>query len=633
MNTFQMINEAVRYGSEGNGEEIYDLGEINILDFKTKKVVKVKTPDIIGVVNDARLYLQKKYPYLHLYLVSYKIMYIPNRPSQICDTMCVDGNNNLWINMSYVYNECNMDRDRVFGILFHEMFHIFLEHLIRFNTMFPDSAKALMSKDVFDVANKKANIAMDYEINASMVADEIVSEEFWKIMNGLYKKEYMGRTWEDIYQNYGDKEYREWLERNGDSVSEAEMKILEAIEKATSVLKDPTATEEDKAKANRELQKTIDEILGRDRDDDIQDILEKVKDTRMGDIGEIADRIQDVIDDLYKSPSQMSEDQFDKLLEDIDNMAREMAKNAAEIGKTFGKSEKEAMNDIKRMRNTMRKSITEMREKKMTKADKKDIADKIKDCLEDVMSSEINKEKNEAKRKERDAKKEKERKEATKAAHPLRRLIKVLNNLIKLGESPYDLVCPKSHTMMSDIVDILDPLTEKSLSEITKSDIEDLEHPLSELKKSFFKDLKALLDNKTILHKTEDDLHDVLDTVFEVVEKALFVHLLNPDLNDSEKTSVLKTAADKLRIIGKILKTQKAWRASDEFKKGYREVRDELISLFKKDKKAVLKRLFDMGIVNSAVAAGTFDKRSKALFDEMVDEGIIDDDKTTDVWY
>lgn len=633
MNTFQMINEAVRYGSEGNGEEIYDLGEIDILDFKTKKVVKVKTPDIISVVNDARLYLQKKYPYLHLYLVSYKIMYIPNRPSQICDTMCVDGNNNLWINMGYVYNECNMDKNRVFGILFHEMFHIFLEHLIRFNTMFPDSAKALMSKDVFDVANKKANIAMDYEINASMVADEIVSEEFWKIMNGLYKKEYMGRTWEDIYQNYGDKEYREWLERNGDSVSEAEMKILEAIEKATSVLKDPTATEEDKAKANRELQKTIDEILGRDRDDDIQDILEKVKDTRMGDIGEIADRIQDVIDDLYKSPSQMSEDQFDKLLEDIDNMAREMAKNAAEIGKTFDKSEKEAMNDIKRMRNTMRKSITEMRERKMTKADKKDIADKIKDCLEDVMSSEINKEKNAAKRKERDEKKEKERKEAIKAAHPLRKLIKVLNNLIKLGEAPYDLVCPRSHTMMSDIVDILDPLTEKSLSEITKSDIEDLEFPLSELKKSFFKDLKALLDNKTILHKTEDDLHDVLDTVFEVIEKALFVHLLNPDLNDSEKTSVLKTAADKLRIIGKILKTQKAWRASDEFKKGYREVRDELIALFKKDKKAVLKRLFDVGVVNSAIAAGTFDKRSKALFDEMVDEGIIDDDKTTDVWY
>ena len=109
MNTFQMINEAVRYGSEGNGEEIYVLGEISIHDHNTNKIVKVKTPDIIGVVNDARLYLQKKYPYLHLFLVSYKIMYIPVWPSKICPTMCVDGNNNLWINMSYIYNECNMD--------------------------------------------------------------------------------------------------------------------------------------------------------------------------------------------------------------------------------------------------------------------------------------------------------------------------------------------------------------------------------------------------------------------------------------------------------------------------------------------------------------------------------------------
>ena len=499
--------------------------------------------------------------------------------------------------------------------------------------MFPDSAKALMTKDVFDVANKKANIAMDYEINASMVADEIVSEDFWKIMNGLYKREYMGRTWEDIYQNYGDKEYREWLERNGDTVSEKEMKILDAIEKATSVLKDPTATEEDKAKANRELQKTIDEILGRDRDDDIQDILEKVKNTRMGDIGDIADRMQDVIDDLYKSPSQMTEEQFDKLLEDIDNMAREMAKNASKIAKTFDKSEKDAMTDIKRMRNTMRDSITKMREQKMTKSDKKDIADKIKDCLEDVMTSEINKEKNAEKRKERDEKKEKERKEAIKAAHPLRKIIKVLNNLIKLGEEPYDLVCPISHTIMSDIVNILDNLTEKQLSEITKSDIEDLKSPLSKLKESLFNDLKALLDNKTILHKTEDDLHDVLDDVFGVVEKALFVHLLNPDLDDSAKASVLKTAADKLRIIGKILKTQKAWRASDEFKEGFREMRNDLMTLFKKDKKAVLKRLFDMGLVDSAIAAATFDKRSKALFNEMVDEGKIDDKKTREVRY
>ena len=43
-------------------------------------------------------------------------MYIPIS-SKICDTMCVD-NNNLWINMNFVYNECAMNKDRVFGILF-----------------------------------------------------------------------------------------------------------------------------------------------------------------------------------------------------------------------------------------------------------------------------------------------------------------------------------------------------------------------------------------------------------------------------------------------------------------------------------------------------------------------------------
>ena len=62
-------------------------------------------------------------------------------------------------------------------------------------------------------------------------------------------------------------------------------------------------------------------------------------------------------------------------------------------------------------------------------------------------------------------------------------------------------------------------------------------------------------------------------------------------------------------------------------------MRNDLMTLFKKDKKAVLKRLFDMGLVDSAIAAATFDKRSKALFNEMVDEGIIDDIKTSEVRY
>ena len=621
MNSFK-INESAKYGHEGNAEEMYNLGKIDILDIKTKHIVKVNTADILKVVNGAIFYMQKKYPYFHLFINACKVMYIPTYPSRICNTMCVDDFNNLWINMDFVYNACNMNKDRVFGILFHEMFHIFLEHILRFNKMFPNETRALMSEDVWKVANKKANMAMDYEINASMVADDIVSEDFWKIMSGLYKKEYTGKTWEEIYNKYGDKEYKEWLEANGEKINEDEMKILEAIEKAASVLKDPTSTDDEKAKANKELQKTIDKILRRDRDDDIQDVLEEMKNTQLGEIGDIGEKMQDVIDDLYKDPSKMSESQLNNVMEDIDNMADEMIKNASEIADTFKKSKEDTLKDIENMRKTMKDSMSQMRGKKMSKEEKKDIADKIKDSLEDVISSDIDKKKSSEKRKERDEKKAKDREEAFKAKHPLRKLINVLKNLMHLGEEPYDLVCKKSYDIMENIVDILDVLTTVNISEITEDDIEDLKLYLSQLKDSLFTDLKALLDNKTILHKTEDDLHRVLDGVFEVVEKALFVHLLNPDLDDSAKASVLKTAADKLRIIGKILKTQKAWRASDEFKEGYKEKRNELMSLFKKDKKAVLKRLYDMGLITPETIM-TLDKRSMDLYNELVADGEI----------
>ena len=369
MTNFITINESIKYGHEGNADEIYNLGEINIIDIKKNSIIKVNTSDIIRVVNDAMFYMQKKFPYLYSFINACKVMYIPTYPSEVCNTMCVDTYNNLWINMNFVYNECAMNKDRVFGILFHEMFHIFLEHILRFNDMFPEETKkTLLSAGLWKSANKKANLAMDYEINASMVEDNIVTEDFWKKMNGLYKKEYTGKTWEEIYTKYGDKEYEEWSAENGIKISEAEMKILEAIEKAAKVLKDPSSTDEDKAKANRELQKTIDKILGRDSDSDIQDVLEEMKDTRLGEIGEIGDKMQDVIDDLYKNPSKMSDSQYDNLMEDIDKMADEMIKNAEKIADTFKKSEDDVLKDVENMRKTIKDSITQMREKKMSKA-------------------------------------------------------------------------------------------------------------------------------------------------------------------------------------------------------------------------------------------------------------------------
>ena len=616
-----MINESVKRSYEGNRSEIYNLGDIDIIQ-RNGDIIKVDAKDIIDVVDNAMFYMQKKYPYLYIFISSYKIMYVPVYPCRTCDTLCVDELNNLWINLNFIYVNCGMKQNNVFGILFHEMFHIFLEHIIRFRKMFPQHELSSMPIEMLSVLNKKANLSMDYEINASMVDDNIVDEDFWKKMGGLYKKEYTGLTWEEIYRAYGEKEYKEWLERNGTGISDDELEIIKAIEKAAKVLSNPQSTEEDKAKANRELQKTLNNILGKNSESDIRDVFEEIQKTNLGSFGDIKEKIQNIIDDLYKDPSKMSDEQYNELLDDIDQMSREMAKNKSQIADRFGKSEEDTFEDIKKMRRTLRESMDKLREGKLSAAEKKQVIDKIKDSMEDVISNDLAKEKNDKERKERDEKRANEIKEELKAKHPLRKFINVLINLENLNGDPYYLVCDKSYDIMGDIVDILDSLTTKTVSEIVKDDVEDLKTLFKELKKSLFNDLKALLDNDTIINKTEDFLHEILDEVFDYVDSAFFSILLNTNLSEDKKISVLKMAAEKMRTIGKILKTQKSWKASDEFKEGYREMRDDLLALFKKDKKATLKKLYDLGVLNDTTV-DTLDKRSKQLYDELVSDGEI----------
>lgn len=621
MNTFKMINESIKRSYDGNRNEIYNLGKIDIIQ-KNGNIIKVDASDIIDVVDNAMFYMQKKYPYLHLFIRSYKIMYIPVYPSKTCDTMCVDEVNNLWINLNFVYTNCEMKQNNVFGILFHEMFHIFLEHIVRFKKMFPEKDLSSMPKEMFYVLNRKANLSMDYEINASMVDDEIVGEDFWQKLGGLYKKKYTGLTWEEIYRSYGDEEYKEWLENNGTGISNDELEIIKAIEKAAKVLSNPKSTEADKAKANRELQKTLNKILGKNNENDIRDIFEQIQNSNLSSFGDIKEKMQDVIDDLYKDPSQMSDEQYNDLLDHIDQMSREMAKNKKQIADRFGKTEQDTFDDIKKMRKVLRESMDKLRNGKLSNAEKKQIIEKIKDSMEDVISNDLTKERNKKKRAERDENIANEIKEELKEKHPLRKLIKVFENLMNLNDEPYYLVCDESYDIMGDIVNILNSLTNKNISEIVEDDVEDLKSLFKDLKDSLFNDLKALLDNETIINKTEDFLHKILNEVFDYIESVFFSILLNDNLNEDKKMSALKMAAEKLRTIGKILKTQKSWRASDEFKEGYKEMIDYLFKLFKKDKKATLKKLYDLGVLND-MTLPTLDKRSKKLYDELVFDGEI----------
>jgi hypothetical protein len=488
--------------------------------------------------------------------------------------------------------------------------------------MFPQKEIDGMAKDMVGILNMKANLAMDYEINASMVEDNIVDENFWKEMNGLYKKEYTGLTWEEIYNIYGNKEYQEWLEQNGKKLSNEELEIINAIEEAAKVLNDPTSTDKDKKNARKELQKKLNKIFGKNQKSEIQNALEKMKDTKLGNFGDIKDKMENIIDDLYKDPSKMSEKEYDELVKDIKKMAKEMAENLSDIAKSFDKSEEDTFKDIKNMRQTLLDAVDKMRNEKLTEGEKKNLANKVKDSLEDIMFNDVEKYRENKQRKSRDENISNEIKEELKKTNPLRKFINVLENLMNLSGDPYYLVCQKSYDIMEEIVDLLDMLTEKNISEIEDDDVFNLKPLFDKLKDSLFVDLKELLNNKTIINKTEDDLLKGLDGVFDFVKSAMFKDLLNENLDESTKSSIIKSAAMQMRKIGKILKTQKAWRASDEFKEGYREMRDDLLSLFKNDKKAVLKKLYDMGLLND-MAVLSLDKRSKALYDELVEDGEI----------
>lgn len=612
------LNESVYDSMLGNEDIIMKLDEVDIYDQKTKKPIKIKVEKFIKVVNDGVYKMMRDYPYLYQFMAKCKIMYIPVCPSEITNTMAVDTYNNLWINFDFVYNVCLMDSNRVFGILFHEMFHIFFDHILRFNELYPAGMFDGMSS-VRKRANMKANICMDYEVNASMVDDNIVTPDFFKRMNLLYNKAYTGMTWEEIMNKVGDDEYKTWLKNNGFSLDDIELKILDAIEKASKVLMDPSADDDEKRYARKELRKTLDKLLGKKEKGEktLQDELEELQNSKLGDIADISLNMDDVIDDLHKDPSKMTDDELSKTLRDMDKMMDSMTENSEEIARQFNKDIETTSNDIDKARKSLKDAMEKIKKGSLSNDEKKDLLDKAKDDLEDIISDDVEKEKLKKKREERDAKKEEKRKEMLKKKHPIRNLIIIMKNLADLNK--FGLVSDETVDILNKNIEDLDKLTEKRFSEIKKIDLKDLSHHLDELKESLLPDLVALINNETILNKSKDDMKRLLDGVFEHIFNA-FRKSIDKELDDDAKGSLMKMAASKLRIIGKVLKTQKVWRVTDEFKDAYTNTMKKLTGLIKSGKeKELFKELYDKGMINPL----SLDDNGKRIYSELVKEGKI----------
>ena len=575
------------------------LGEVDIYDQDKKQYIKMKPSDIIKVVVDAQYKIQRDYPYFNLFLEKCKVMYIPTFPSEITNTMAVDEYSNLWMNLSFVYNECKMDSKRVFGILLHELFHIFMDHSVRFNEKYPeDMFQGSSMQGVRKKANMKANICMDYEVNASMVDDGIVSPDFWKRMNGLYKKEYTGKTWEELMDEVGDQEYTNWLKNNGYSLDDVELKVLEAIEKASKVLMNPNTEEEDKRFARKQLQKTLDEILGKqDRGEKtLQDTLEDLENTKLGDIGDISKRLEDVVYDLYKDPKGMSADELDKTLADMDALMDEMGENVEEISKQFGKEMGETGDDINKARQALKDAMKKINDGNISRDERQDLLDAAKDSLEDIISDELAKEKLKKKRDERDAKKAAERLERFKKHHPFRGLIILMKNFLDLRE--YGLVCKKTQDILEKVIDEFEPLTELNFDDMKKSMFKNLSDLLDDLRNSFFNDLVALIKNETILNKDEDYMNKLLDVAFDALYNALR-KVIDKTIPIEDRNSLVKIAIQKMRLIGKCLKTQKVWRVGDDFKEAYIKEMKRLMEIYKKGgDEALFEELYNLDVVD-----------------------------------
>ena len=623
-NRFNTLNEASTYESLYSNEDIIEkLGEVDIYDYEKKTYVKMNASDIIKVASDALYKMQRDYNFLYQFITKCKLMYLPTFPSEITNTMAVDNFNNLWMNLTFIYNDCKMDSENVFGILFHELFHIFFDHLLRFNKKFPKSMFASAGPGVYKRANTKANLCMDYEVNASMVDDGIVPKDFFKVMGGLYKKEYTGMTWEEILDKYGDKEYDEWLLRNGESLDNIEKQVLDAIEEAAKVLMDPESDEADKRFARKRLQNKLDQIFGKEDtgEKSLQDVFEDLAKTKLADHGDIASDLEDAADDLMMNPENMTGKELDKTLNDINKLIDDIEENSDAVADDFNKTADDVHKDAENARQVLNDAMKKINEGGLSKEEKKELIEKAKDALEDVISDDVEKEKLKKKREERDAKRDTEKREKLKKIHPLRKLLIVFKNLAELYD--IQLVSENTRDILNKCVDDIDILTEKTFGEMKKSDLKNIGDHMNELYDPILADLVKLIENETILQKTEDDMEKILDDVFKTVFNAL-KRIFDPGLDDGAKGSLIKAAAMKLRTIGKLLKTQKKWRVGDDFKNGYVDEMKRLMEIRKEGgDEALFKELYDNGVISPMM----LDEHGMELLGKLIESGEIDGDE------
>ena len=582
-----------RGSSNGNVDAFLALGEIEVYDDALKAIITVKTEDFVKVVTDAMFKIQKDYKFFSTYIKYSKIFYVPNYPSAMgINTMAVDNKMNLWMNVHFIYNECKMNKDRIFGIIFHELMHNFFKHTEREEAIYP-------AKHRNKHQHMKSNICQDFEVNASMVVDEIVSADFWDKMNGLYKKDYEGKRWEDILKDNGDEEYEAWLKRSGQKLDDRTKEALKAIEEALKTLRDPESTDAEKERAGEILKKKMDELYGK-KDRKIVDKadlsglrreFDKLMDSQLGDIDAVLVALQNVADDLKTHPKDMSDHDVEIIISDIRILKRELLNNASKIAEMFRKDEDEEKEDIKKSIKSLSAALNILHDGGETPKQERKVIRQAKDDLEAIILNAVDKKRKEEKRKEEIKKhKEKlekskeeiksaiEKREELKKKNPIKKFVDTFKNLQELIK--IDRISNETNLTLVDINKELNELVDINISLISLNDIKSvfdfITYDLKKLKKR-----RILSMSKEEIDKFINDVFDALSNFFKVI--------VDEKEPSSVKFGAMSLAVEELRKLGKKLKSKKVIKASKEWKDSYKSTRDRLIKIYKEKGKDALK--------------------------------------------
>lgn len=585
------LNESLSYG--GNTKAVLSIGKIPMYIPKLDVIMDVELKPIVDCVEQALGEIMRRYEFMFEFIRYNRRMYVltePNRKECIHKTMAVDNKGNLWLNVFFIYRDLNNDVNRVFGILFHELMHNFLNHIDRGKKVFSMKDRMDLYKinpQMLSDVNMKMNLCMDLEVNLNMVADGVVSRDFWKEMHGMYDEKYAGKRWEEIYDSDGDSLLKDFKMASTSPIDEAYYEAFKAITKALKVLNDKYSSEADKERAAAELQDAIEKLLGVIRDSrnkmTIRNRLKKLQKTRIKEIGNIGIYLRDLIGDLVVSPKNMKSDELEKCLDDIKKLKDEMKSNVSEIAETFTCDEDDLSDDIDKCMDSLSDGIVKLNNPKISDIDAKEIESDIIFNIDRLLADDVKKKEIEEarKKKKEELKKKRDKKiaeeiEKKKKTHILYKYRNVIKSLQVIHD--HERASEETAENCQNIIDMVEPLLDKPVDDIIASDIDGYKTYFENLKTSLYSDLMELKKSGIIIR--EDSYLKRITDEFYDFNIELFDNLSDGKLSPTELVGLIQNAIDSIRLIGKNLHTKVKYKASDEFKTAYKEEYNRLRKIY-----------------------------------------------------